>query len=150
MKTSEEGQFPKDSIGDSPGYMLWQSAMHWQRSVNHVLAAFDLTYTQFIVLAITGWLKSEKQEAYQHQVAKFARIDRMMTSRVIANLERKDFIKRLKKNGDARANLVQLTARGEKIMKRALAAVEQLENDFFKEKSAGRNQPGLKVKYGSG
>jgi len=149
MKINKEGKPPSDSIGESRGYILWQSAMHWQRNVNHVLAAFDLTYTQFVVLAITGWLKRQKQQAYQHQVAKFARIDRMMTSRVIANLERKGYIQRVKKADDARANLVRLTALGEKTMKKALGAVEKLEDIFFKEKSAEeKNHQRLQVKYG--
>lgn len=148
MEISEEGQSPQSSVGESPGYILWQSAMHWQRNVNHVLASFDLTYTQFIVLAITDWLKDQKLEAYQHQIAKFARIDRMMTSRVVANLERKGFIKRLKKNGDARANLVQLTAAGEKAAKRAASAVEKLENVFFKKNPTDQETSRrLQVKY---
>jgi len=134
METSEVGQPSDNYIGGCPGYILWQSAMRWQRKVNQTLSVFDLTYTQFIVLTITGWLQDKQQEVYQYQVARFARIDRMMTSRVIANLERKDFIKRLKKNEDARANLVYLTPEGIKVMKQALSVVEKLEESFFNEK----------------
>lgn len=148
MKINKEEEPPSDSIGESRGYILWQSAMHWQRNVNHVLAAFDLTYTQFVVLVIAGWLKEQKQQAYQHQIAKYARIDRMMTSRVIANLERKGYLQRVKKVGDARANLVRLTVLGEKTRRKALDAVQKLEDVFFKDKTVNKeNQPTLKVKY---
>lgn len=116
----------------APGFLLWQSAMYWQREVNKVLADYKLTYTQFVVLVVAGWLKKQNKEIFQHQAARYARIDRMMTSRIITSLEKKKYIKRIKDSGDARANRVQITDQGNDTLLGALRAVSELEHLFFK------------------
>jgi DNA-binding MarR family transcriptional regulator len=124
-------EFPLQKIEETPGYLLWQVAMFWQRSINKILLGHGLTYTQFIVLVITGSLRNKQNLVFQHQVAKYARIDRMMTSRVIASLERKKLITRIKNSDDARANQVSLTTKGEEIMYKALNSTAELEKHFF-------------------
>ena len=120
------------NVHRSPGFLLWQVEMCWQRVINKVLTGHDLTYTQFIVLSITGWLSENNAPVYQHQIAKHSKIDRMMTSRILASLEKKGFITRLKIDGDARAKLVDLTSRGKKVLELSLAEVNEMEARFFK------------------
>jgi len=122
----------KDHVENTPGFLLWQTEMCWQRIANHTLASFDLTYTQFIVLRISDNLNQNSDTVYQHQVAKFSRIDRMMTSRILASLEKKNFIEREKLRGDARAKLVVLTSKGESVLNKSHQALTEAENAFFK------------------
>jgi DNA-binding MarR family transcriptional regulator len=83
-------------------------------------------------LCICGWLSKSEKNVYQHQVAKHSKIDRMMTSRILASLEKKGYITREKIDGDARAKLVTLTGRGKNILDQSLNAVTEVEKNFFK------------------
>lgn len=121
-----------DSVQKTPGFLLWQTEMCWQRVVNKVLLEFDLTYTQFIVLCICSFQARSNSQVYQHQVAKHSKIDRMMTSRILSSLESKKFITRLKIEGDARAKLVVITDTGNKILAKSLKKVAVAEANFFK------------------
>jgi DNA-binding MarR family transcriptional regulator len=121
-----------DKVQKAPGFLLWQIEMCWQRVVNKVLDELDLTYTQFIVLGICGWLAKSQTNVYQHQVAKHSKIDRMMTSRILASLEKKEYITRVKIDGDARAKLVILTTTGKKVLDSSLKTVSEMEASFFK------------------
>ncbi|HEX8377289.1 MAG TPA: MarR family transcriptional regulator [Pedobacter sp.] len=120
------------NVHKAPGFRLWQIEMCWQRVINKVLSEFDLTYTQFIVLCICGWLGKSQKNVYQHQVARHSKIDRMMTSRILASLEKKDYILREKIDGDARAKLVTLTDKGRDILDQSLKTVSEVETSFFK------------------
>jgi DNA-binding MarR family transcriptional regulator len=119
------------SIDHSMGFLTWQIAMCWQRQVNQALAKHGLTYTQFIVLAVTSWLWQKNEAVFQHQIALAARIDRMMTSRVLTSLEKKGFVKRDKETDDARTNTVRLTSKGDQILTDALKLVNEKEAEFF-------------------
>jgi DNA-binding MarR family transcriptional regulator len=119
-------------VDKAPGFLLWQIEMCWQRAINKALTDLDLTYTQFIVLSISGWLANNHKHVYQHQVAKHSKIDRMMTSRILSSLQKKGFINRLKIDGDARAKLVELTPKGEKVLNLSLKVVSDMETRFFK------------------
>jgi len=132
MKKSSPDTFFTDRVEEAPGFLLWQIEMCWQRAVNQALSYFDLTYTQFIVLNISRNLSLNNEYVYQHQVAKFSKIDRMMTSRILASLEKKQFIEREKLTGDARAKLVTLTFKGKEILNQSLKAVTETEKAFFK------------------
>ncbi|MFD2161080.1 MarR family winged helix-turn-helix transcriptional regulator [Paradesertivirga mongoliensis] len=121
-----------DHVHKAPGFLLWQIEMCWQRIVNKVLLELGLTYTQFIVLGICGWLSKSQENVYQHQIARHSKIDRMMTSRILASLEKKGYIKRLKIDGDARAKLAILTPKGKKILDLSLKKVSEIESNFFK------------------
>ena len=56
----------------------------------------------------------------------------MMTSRILASLEKKDYILREKIDGDARAKLVTLTDKGRDILDQSLKTVSEVETSFFK------------------
>jgi len=121
-----------DKVRTAPGFLLWQIEMCWQRIINKVLIEQDLTYTQFIVLSICGWLTTTNKNVYQHQVAKHSKIDRMMTSRILASLEKKEYVRRIKIDGDARAKLVLLSPKGQKALDLSLKSVSEMEANFFK------------------
>jgi DNA-binding MarR family transcriptional regulator len=128
---SEKIPFGYHEPNDSPGFLLWQISMTWMREVNQVLENLDLTHTQFVVLAVIGWLNMNQSEVTQMDVARKAQIDRMMTSKVIAALLHKLFVQKHIAPKDSRAFLVSLTPEGVKILSRAVKIVEDTDRLFF-------------------
>lgn len=125
-----------DESSASPGFVLWQVAAVWQRRVRAALAAVGLTHAQFALLASAGWLEAEAAEhsgepVTQALVAAHARTDAVMTSEVLRTLERKKLLRRLPHPDDARARQIVLTAAGRTMVRRAIALVEAVDEEFF-------------------
>ncbi len=129
MKKNVEFQFKKAE--DSPGFLLWQLTMLWQRTIKRELDKLDLTHTQFVLLASLAWLSKTNGSVTQVDIANHSKTDRMMVSKVLRTLEEKGFVGRAEHATDTRAKSVSLTPNGESILQRALATVEQVDLDFF-------------------
>ncbi|HEU5420234.1 MAG TPA: MarR family transcriptional regulator [Streptosporangiaceae bacterium] len=117
--------------GDSPGFLLWQVTLRWQRDIAAVLAPLDLTHVQFVLLATTWWLNSRGQDPSQLALARQASTDVKMTSQVLRKLEAKGLIRRHVDTADTRARRLHVTSRGRELATRALAAVETADARFF-------------------
>ena len=97
---------------ESPGFLMWQTTMSWQRVINSVLAPLDLTHVQFVLLACASWLSSGGSTINQAQLAAQARVDVKMASDVLRKLEAKNLIKRISDPIDTRAKLIEVTKTG--------------------------------------
>ena len=128
---SEEIEFHFKSPNDSPGYLLGQLTMLWQRKQKRVLDPLGLTQTQFVLLAALGWLSKESDAVTQIDIANQSNADRMMVSKVLRTLADKGFITRQEHEMDTRAKTIRLTANGKTILQKALIAVENADLDFF-------------------
>jgi hypothetical protein len=40
-------------VKESPGFLLWRTALRWQRLVTSALRPFNLTHVQFVLLSGT-------------------------------------------------------------------------------------------------
>jgi DNA-binding MarR family transcriptional regulator len=118
---------------ESPGFLLWHATLRWQRAVSRALARFDLTHVQFVLLACTWWLNQQGRRPSQVALAEFAGTDVKMTSQVLRILERKDLLERETDPADTRAMRLRVTRRGGRLAPRALAAVQQVDEEFFAE-----------------
>lgn len=116
---------------DSPGYLLGQLNLIWQRNQKKVLDPLDLTQTQFVLLAALAWLSKTKNDVTQVDIANQGNADRMMVSKVLRTLEVKKFISRHEHTTDTRAKIVRLTSKGEKVLQVALTAIEKADIEFF-------------------
>ena len=116
---------------DSPGYLLGQLTMLWQRKQKKVLDPLDLTQTQFVLLAALGWLSKKNNAVTQVDIANQSNADRMMVSKVLRTLEGKRFIIRKEHETDTRAKTIRLTTKGEVVLQKALIEVENADLDFF-------------------
>ncbi|MCB0570778.1 MAG: MarR family transcriptional regulator [Phaeodactylibacter sp.] len=116
---------------DSPGFLLWQLSMLWQRRIREVLAELELTHTQFVLLATLGWLKQNKEDVTQKEVAEHARVDKMMASKVLRSLESRNLLAREAHPSDTRAKMLSLTAQGAQALQQALQRVEAADRRFF-------------------
>lgn len=123
--------FKFKSPEESPGYLLGQLNLIWQRNQKRVLDPLDLTQTQFVLLAALAWLSKTKSDVTQIDIANQGNADRMMVSKVLRTLEVKKFISRHEHTTDTRAKTVRLTPKGEKVLQLALAKVEDADIEFF-------------------
>lgn len=116
---------------DSPGYLLGQLTMLWQRKLKRVLDPLDLTHTQFALLCALAWLSRESDNITQVDIANQGNADRMMVSKVLRTLEEKKFITRKEHQTDTRAKTISLTEIGETVLQKAIISVENADLAFF-------------------
>lgn len=128
---SKEIDFHFKSPSDSPGYLLGQLTMFWQRKQKKVLDPLNLTQTQFVLLAALGWLSKKSNTVTQVDIANQSNADRMMVSKVLRTLEDKGFITRKAHETDTRSKIIRLTNKGEGVLQKAIIAVENADLDFF-------------------
>ncbi|QCX37373.1 MarR family transcriptional regulator [Aureibaculum algae] len=127
----KEIEFQFKSPNESPGYLLGQVTMLWQRKLKAILDRLDLTQTQFVLLAALGWLLKKSNAVTQVDIANQSNTDRMMVSKVLRTLEKKKFISRQEHLTDTRAKVIKLTSEGTEVLQKALTVVENTDTEFF-------------------
>lgn len=133
----ESVKFKHASEEASTGFLFWQASMLWQRAIVKALAPYDLTHAQFVLLAGTGWLSNVNTTPIsQAALAALAKIDIMMTSKVVRTLVEKKLLSRVDHPTDSRAYALKLTANGAAKLQVALQAVEEMDEQFFAELKA--------------
>jgi DNA-binding MarR family transcriptional regulator len=129
MKNIIDFHFEKPE--DNTGYLLWQTTMIWQKNMNRALNELNITHTQFVIMAALAWLSKSEESITQKEIANHSNTDRMMVSKILRSLEKKQFIERKTHETDTRAKSVSLTKNGVQILQMALKIVENTDNDFF-------------------
>lgn len=128
---SKDNTFSVDKAEESSGFLLWQVTNLWQREIKKALEPFDLTHSQFVLMASIHWLTLHKQDVTQIVLSAHTKIDPMTTSTVLRTLQTKGFLQRQEHITDTRAKTVGLTANGKKIIKQAVRTVETFDKTFF-------------------
>lgn len=119
---------------ESAGLLLWQVTNRWQAAQRAVLKPFGLTHVQFVLLASLAWLSDAERPddpVSQRALADQAATDPMMTSQVVRVLESRGWLTREPHPADGRAVALRITDDGVALVRRAVAAVEQCDEDFF-------------------
>lgn len=124
-------EFIFKSPEESPGYLLAQLTLLWQRKQKKALDPLDITHTQFVLLTSIAWLSNNNENVTQVEIASFNNFDRMMVSKVLRTLENKKLIYRQEHSTDTRAKIVTITTSGKGILQSALTQVENADIDFF-------------------
>ena len=130
MKSSDN-TFSVEKAEDSSGFLLWQVTNLWQREIKKALEPYDLTHSQFVLLASIHWLSLQKQDVTQILLSTHTKIDPMTTSTVLRTLQTKGLLQRQEHSTDTRAKTVGLTENGKKIVKQAVKTVENFDKTFF-------------------
>jgi len=130
-KMKPDKTFSVDKAEDSSGFLLWQVTSLWQREIRKALEQYDLTHSQFVLLASIHWLSLNKKEITQVLLSDHTKIDPMTTSTVLRTLQAKGLIQRQEHSTDTRAKTVALTDDGQKMVKKAVKTVEKFDADFF-------------------
>ncbi|WP_425307798.1 MarR family transcriptional regulator [Ammonicoccus fulvus] len=115
----------------STGYWLHRISLAWLRDLDAALTPLGLTHTQFLVLGAVGWLSRENETPRQQAVADFAGVDRMMTSKVLAALEKADLVERVPDPDDARGRLCHLTPVGRATLDAATNEARHVDAEWF-------------------
>lgn len=122
---------PDRSAWEKPGFLLWHATLRWQRAVTAALKPTGLTHVQFVLLASTWFLEDREGPPSQRELAEHAGTDAMMTSQVLRALEAEGLVERHTDPTDARVKRLTVTPAGRAAAADALAAVDQLDRDFF-------------------
>lgn len=120
-------QQPEDAVG----FLLYRVAHRYQREIDRVCAAIDLTHLQFMLLVISGWLARQGDAVTQGELATFSGVHPMQVSNVLKALEAKVYVVRTKMAGDVRVKHVAITPDGVAVVRRALPLVEAAQRRFF-------------------
>jgi DNA-binding MarR family transcriptional regulator len=127
----KEKLFSVETPDESSGFLLWQVTNLWQREIKKALEKYDLTHSQFVLLASTLWFSQFDEGLTQISLSSHTKIDPMTTSTVLRTLQRKGFIERQDHSTDTRAKIIVLTNEGRKIAKQAVKTVELFDKTFF-------------------
>lgn len=126
-----KSDFIFDKAEESTGFLLWQLTNLWQREIKKALEKYDLTHSQFVLLASIHWLTLNKQNVTQILLSHHTKIDPTTTSTVLRILQKKALIKRQEHKTDTRAKTVGLTEVGVKKIRQAIKTVELFDKQFF-------------------
>ena len=126
------------SYEESTGLLFWQVSTLWQRAVKASLRRFDLTFTQYAILAVIEELSETSEEVTQKQISDFSMIDPMTVSSTLRLLEKKGLIGRNQSRTDSRANTICNTQSAGTLLREAVAAVENVDEAFFFEEETDR------------
>jgi len=114
---------------ESPGFLLWKISNAWQRRQRLALQPFDLTHSQFVVLATATWFGAETLT--QARISQLSGIDPMTTSQVLRALEANGLIERVDHPTDPRAKSIMVTRAGRDLARKAIVVVEETDAAFF-------------------
>ena len=134
-------KYKHDDANQSIGFLLWQLHMLWQRKIKWELDKVGITHTQFVLLSVLAWLSQSKKIVTQTDIAVHSKTDRMVVSKVLRTLEKKQFVTRSNNKKDTRIKVISLTEQGAVVLQQAIVIVEDVDADFFS--SANRDLKSL-------
>ena len=114
----------------SPGFLLWKVSNAWQRKQRAALQPFDLTHSQFVLLATATWFGAG-ETLTQARLSELSGVDQMTTSQVVRTLEAAALVERRIHPSDPRAKAIYVTEAGRAKARLAIVAVEQTDAAFF-------------------
>ncbi len=123
--------FSVEKPEDSPGLLLWQTTMTWQRLIKDALAKYDISHPQFVILAILLWFTEQGQAPAQIDIINISKLDKMTVSQSLKKLALKGLANRSEHSEDTRAKAVELTSKGKTLAKKLVHIVEDIDKKFF-------------------
>lgn len=120
-----------EDADDSCGFLLWKTQLIWRRIIERALDQYNLTHTQFVILAVTAYLTRNDNRVTQVEIAKYSLCDINTTSQVLRTLVGKKLITRTNKAGNDKSKYPILTTLGYNTLKSAISSVESVDDCFF-------------------
>lgn len=131
-KGMPELPFGFDQPEDSPGFLLWQTTVVWQRLIKKVLEPAKVSHAQFVIMALLLWSKANNVETTQVLIAKRSKLDKMTVSVSLKKLVERGLVSRVEQATDTRAKSVSLTETGAALVHELIPKVERVDALFFK------------------
>lgn len=115
----------------SPGFLLWQTMVTWQRRIKKALDPYDISHAQFVILANVLWFEGVKQTPTQILIVRSTKLDKMTVSTSLKKLVTQGLIRRAEHRDDTRAKSVYLTPKGKTMASKLVPLVEKIDEAFF-------------------
>ncbi len=123
--------FSFDQPEDSPGFLLWQTTITWQRQIKKALDPYNISHAQFVIMAVTLWFENNHRDVTQIMIIKQSKLDKMTVSKSLKKLVSDELVKRTEDKSDSRAKAVFLTKKGRNLISKLVPIVERIDNAFF-------------------
>lgn len=116
---------------ESPGFLLWQVSITWQRLIKNVLEPYGISHAQFVILAVILWCEEMNHLPIQSFFVTKTKLDKMTVSASLKKLASLSLVKRNEHAKDTRAKSVVLTKKGRALTKKLVPLVEGVDKIFF-------------------
>lgn len=123
--------FGFDKPEDSPGFLLWQTTITWQRLIKKALDPYKISHAQFVILAITLWFDKKNQDISQSLIIRQSKLDKMTVSKSFKKLVEEGYVRRIEHKEDTRVKSIFLTKKGEKLISKLIPVIEEIDEVFF-------------------
>lgn len=112
--------------------LIWRVTKQLTKSKKQILEQFDLTSSQFDIMAAIYQSKKEKgQGVIQIDLSTKTQIDPMTTSTILRNLQKRGLIRRERGLVNTRTVEVELTAAGEKLYELAQQKSDKMKEEIY-------------------
>lgn len=128
--------FGFDKPEDSPGFLLWQTTMIWQRLIKKALEPYNISHAQFVIMATLLWFQTHEYDTNQILIVNWTKLDKMTVSNSLKKLVTMELVNRMEHETDTRAKSVTLTKKGRALVNRLVPIVENMDKEFFSTASA--------------
>ncbi len=123
--------FGFDTPEESPGFLLWQVSITWQRLIKNALDPYGVSHAQFVILAVLLWCEETNHSPIQSFFVSKTKLDKMTVSASLKKLASLNLVKRNEHSVDTRAKSVALTSKGRALTKKLVPLIEKIDKDFF-------------------
>lgn len=123
--------FGFDRPEDSPGFLLWQTTMVWQRQIKKALEVYDISHAQFVIMATLLWFEAHGYDTTQILIVNWSKLDKMTVSKSLKKLVVMGLVNRIEHETDTRAKSVSLTDNGKKLVHKLVPIIEGIDGRFF-------------------
>ena len=128
---TKDSAFGFEAPEDSPGLLLWQTTITWQRLIKKVLEPHDISHGQFVIMAVLLWFEEHHHESTQVAIARLSKLDKMTVSKSLKKLVAQDLVTRVEHATDTRAKSVFLNHQGKTLVRKLIPLVEETDAEFF-------------------
>ncbi|MBS0272548.1 MAG: MarR family transcriptional regulator [Proteobacteria bacterium] len=126
-----DSAFGFDNPEDSPGFLLWQTTITWQRLIKKALDVHNISHAQFVIMAVLLWFEEHQQNSTQISISRLSKLDKMTVSKALRKLVGQGYITREESPKDTRAKWVALTPQGKQLVSKLIPIVEGIDDQFF-------------------
>lgn len=131
-QNSKKSAFGFEAPEDSPGFLLWQTTVTWQRLIKRALDVYDVSHSQFVIMAVLLWFEEHDQVPTQIAISRLSKLDKMTVSKSLKKLADQGYVCRQENQQDTRAKCIYLTSKGKNLALKLVPIVEETDEIFFK------------------
>ncbi len=130
---------------DSPGFLLWQTTLTWQRHIKKALEVYELSHPQFVIMALLLWFQTHHYDTTQILIANWSKLDKMTVSTALKKLVLLGYVHRMEHETDTRAKSVSLTSKGKELVRKLVPLVEEIDAMFFSKTSVAEQKSLIRI-----